>query len=112
MDFKFFKEINPMSWLKLLLYGLLIVVMYYSSLEWMTLNDWAREDYSHSYLIPFVVLYLLWEKRAALASILSSPSWIGMIPFAFGLSLYWLGELGGEFFTLYVSLWFVIVGLK
>ncbi|MFH2000516.1 MAG: VPLPA-CTERM-specific exosortase XrtD, partial [Planctomycetota bacterium] len=77
----------------------------------MIFHDWAREDYSHSYLLPFVVLYLLWEKRAALASIPSSPSWIGIIPFVFGLSLYWLGELGGEFYTLYLSLWFVVVGL-
>jgi exosortase D (VPLPA-CTERM-specific) len=98
-------------YLSLFVYAGAIVLVYYSALTQMVFHDWAREDYSHSYLIPFVVLYLLWEKRAALASIPSTPSWIGLIPFVFGLSLYWLGELGGEFYTLYVSLWFVIVGL-
>jgi exosortase D (VPLPA-CTERM-specific) len=105
------REMNPAHWLRLAVYGGLIVAVYWAALRQMILHDWAREDYSHSYLIPFVVLYLLWEKRAALASIPSSPSWTGLIPFVFGLSLYWLGELGGEFYTLYVSLWFVIVGL-
>jgi exosortase D (VPLPA-CTERM-specific) len=34
-----------------------------------------------------------------------------MIPFCLGLAFFWLGELGGEYFTLYLSIWLVIVGL-
>jgi exosortase D (VPLPA-CTERM-specific) len=34
-----------------------------------------------------------------------------MIPLCFGLALFWLGELGGEYFTLYLSIWLVIFGL-
>ncbi len=40
-----------------------------------------------------------------------SPTWIGLVPFGFGLFLFWLGELGGEYYTLYISLWVVIVSL-
>ena len=28
-----------------------------------------------------------------------------------GIALFWIGELGGEFFSLYISFWLVIVGL-
>jgi exosortase D (VPLPA-CTERM-specific) len=34
-----------------------------------------------------------------------------MIPLCLGLAFFWLGELGGEYFTLYLSIWLVIVGL-
>jgi len=104
-------KISLFGLIKALLYVLLIAVTYQEALKQMILHDWAREDYSHCYLIPIVVLYLIWEKRAALAAMPSTPSWKGLIPFIFGLFLYFLGELGGEFFTLYISLWFVIVGL-
>ena len=108
---KHLKAIKPASWLKALLYALLIAFTYQTALKQMIFHDWAREDYSHSYLIPFVVLYLFWEKRKELTSVTSYPSWTGLIPFVFGIFLFWLGELGGEFYTLYISLWFVIGGL-
>ena len=85
--------------------------IYYSSLTWLVVKDWARDAYSYAYLIPFVVLYLIWDKRGDLISLPSAPSWKGFIPITFGLILFWLGELGGEYLTLYLSLWFVLVGL-
>jgi exosortase D (VPLPA-CTERM-specific) len=105
------REINPAHWLRLAVYGGLIAAVYWGALLTLILRDWAKEDYSHCYLIPLVVLYLLWEKRRELASMPSAPSWAGLIPFGLGIGLFWLGELGGEFFTLYMSMWLVIVGL-
>jgi exosortase D (VPLPA-CTERM-specific) len=58
-----------------------------------------------------VVLYLVWDKRNELAELPSIPSWKGLVPVTLGLMLFWLGELGGEYFTLYISLWLVVVGL-
>jgi len=108
---RYLKEIRPASLLKGLFYGLILAVVYYSVLKLLIFHDWAKEDYSHCALIPFVVLYLIWEKRKALASIPSSSSWTGMVPFAIGIFFFWLGELGGELFTQYLSMWFVVVGL-
>lgn len=109
--FKDLTMIHPASWMKGLLYALIISATYFSALKYLVLRDWAREDYSHCYLIPFVFLYLLWEKRRDLADTPSSPSWMGLLPLVFGLGLFWLGELGGEYFTVYISLWLVFVGL-
>jgi exosortase D (VPLPA-CTERM-specific) len=71
---------------------------------------WEQDEYNYCYLIPFVVLYLIWEKRTEFASIPSTPSWNGMVPLVFGILLYWVGTVGAENSTLLFSFWFVIVG--
>jgi exosortase D (VPLPA-CTERM-specific) len=91
-------------------YAAVILLVYKAAFAELVFQ-WGSEDYSHSYLVPFIVLYLVWEKRQALATVQSRLSWTGLIPFALGIALYWLGELGGEFYTLYTSFWFVVVGL-
>lgn len=72
---------------------------------------WQKEDYNYCYLIPFVVLYLILEKRTIFFEMVSMPSWFGLIPMVFGIVLFWLGELGGEYYTMYLSSWFVLLGL-
>jgi exosortase D (VPLPA-CTERM-specific) len=72
---------------------------------------WRGEDYNYCYLIPFVVLYLIWEKREIFQNTTSRPTWIGLLPLLGGLLLFWLGELGGEYYTMFISSWLVLVGL-
>ena len=104
-------RIKSSSWCKAAVYAVGLLLVYYSALTQMVLHDWSREDYSHCMLIPFVVLYLVWERRSVLGQITSAPSRGGFVIFGLGIALYWLGELGGEFFTLYLSFWCAIVGL-
>jgi len=92
-------------------YALLLTGVYFSTLQWLVTKDWSREDYSSSYFIPLIVLYLIWEKREKLARIPSVPSWNGLVPLALAVMLFWLGELSGEFFSLYISFWLAVVGL-
>jgi len=91
-------------------YLISLFIIYFDSYKTM-LKWWKREDYNYCYLVPFVVVYLLWEKREKLLNVSASPTWWGLIPFVFGVSLYWLGELGGEFYTIYISSWFVLMGI-
>ncbi len=109
--FKYLKMIKPAGWLKGISFALVIAATYYTALKRLVLHDWAMEDYSHCYLIPFVFLYLLWEKRRELAITPSAASWLGFIPFVLGILMFWLGELSGELFSLYISMWLVIVSL-
>ena len=104
-------RIHPASWMKIGTYSLLLVGVYYSALIIMVAQWGMKDDFSYCYLIPFVVLYLIWEKRKGLAERPSMPSWKGLISLGFGLSFFWLGELGGEYFTLNISFWLVLVGL-
>ncbi len=95
---------------KIALCWVLLMGLYYSALTIM-IGRWDKAAYNYCYLMPFVVLYLIWEKRTRLTAPPSVPSWKGMIPFGLGLAFFWLGELGGEYFTLYISLWLVVAGL-
>ena len=103
--------IEPSGWFNFAVYALLLGGVYYSALSQLITGDWGRDDYTYAYVIPLVVLYLVWEKRFKLLELSSVPSWKGIAPFVLGLALFWLGELGGEYFTLYISLWLVLVGL-
>lgn len=90
---------------------LLLGVLYYQTFHRLVTYDWMREDYSSSGLIPLVAAYLVFERRAALGRTSRAPSWKGLYPVGLGLALYWLGQLAGEFYSLYLSFWLVLVGL-
>ncbi|MEA2108936.1 MAG: VPLPA-CTERM-specific exosortase XrtD [Pseudomonadota bacterium] len=93
-----------------LVYIFLLAGMYYSSFGYLT-RMWQRDDYNYCYLVPLVVLYLIWEQRLRLAAVRTSSSWSGLVFISFGIVFFWLGELGGEYTALFISLWLMIVGL-
>lgn len=96
---------------KLGLYGLLLTLLYASTIQWLVTRDWIRDDFTYAYVIPPVVLYLMWQKRGTPAGAGPQPSWSGLPILGLGLGLFWLGELAGEFYMLYLSLWLLIVSL-
>ncbi len=103
-------SIKPTGWVKAGIYALLIGMAYFSTFTYLV-RLWGNDDFSYGSLVPFFVIFLVWEKRKRLAVIPSDPSWKGVVFFGIGMVLYWLGELGGEYYTLFISFWFVIVGL-
>jgi exosortase D (VPLPA-CTERM-specific) len=104
-------QIKPGSWIKFTLYGLLLLGMYYSTLTRLVAHDWKNEAFTYCWLIPPVVFFLIWLKRDKLAAVPSKPSWAGLAPISVGIIFFWLGELGGEYYTLYISSWLMLVGL-
>ena len=108
---KAFEGVKPSSWAKLGVYALGLSAVYYSTLVRLVGHDWQEEDFNYCYLIPVIVLYFIWEKRGRLVSLASRVSWSGIVLVCLGLVLFWIGDLAGEFFTLYISFWLVIVGL-
>lgn len=91
-------------------YVLLFTGLYFSPFSVMV-TWWKRDDYSYCYLIPFIVLYLLWEKKNDFLDKISVPDWKGIILLLIGVFFYWLGELGGEFYIIYLSSWFILLGI-
>lgn len=85
----------------------LLFSIYHTTLLFL-ISQWNREDYTYGYLVPIVFLYLIWEKRKHVFITQKRYSWSGLILLFLGIALFWLGELAGEYFTLYVSLWLVI----
>ena len=93
------------------IYAILLAGIYYSAYSRLIGHDWAMEDYSYCYLIPLVVLYLIWEKKNELAAERSVPSWCGLLFLFPAILLFWFGELAGEFYSIYLSSWFAVVGI-
>lgn len=104
-------RISPTIWAQSGILALLLIGIYFSTYRWLIGQDWSREDYSYSFLVPFIVLYLLWDRRKWFRAARPAPSWVGFLLFLAGILLFWLGELGGEFFSLYLSSWLMVVGL-
>jgi len=72
-------QIKPLDWFQTGIYAFLIYSIYASSLHWLVINDWEREGYSYCYLIPFVVIYLLWLRWNEFRAVESQPSWLGLL---------------------------------
>ena len=91
--------------------GSLYAALYATPARWLVTRDWIREDFGYGYFVLPVVLYLIWEKRKQIVEMPNQPSWGGYLLTGIGILLYWLGELAGEYYTLYLSAWLVAVGL-
>ncbi|KAF5057944.1 Transmembrane exosortase [anaerobic digester metagenome] len=88
-----------------------MALAYHSAVWRLVGSEWGRADFDYCWLIPPVMAWLLWERRAELLALPSRPSWGGLWAFAAAVFFLLLGELGGEFLSLYLSLWFAIIGL-
>lgn len=91
-------------------YIILLGILFRESTSYL-IHMWNGEEHTYCYVVPFVVGYLLWEKRSMLQAQPSTPSWWGLLPLGLGILLYLLGEFGGEFYTLFLSSWWVVAGL-
>ena len=104
-------DFKPQSTGKFALFGVLLAGMYYSAYSWLIRKDWPREDYSYCYFIPVVVSYLIWEKKNEFSAEPGVPYWGGLLFLIPGILLFWVGELAGELYSLYLSSWLVAVGI-
>ena len=83
--------------------------MYHTTTSYL-LGKWRMDDFTYSYFIPLVVTYLIWEKRTEIAIEPTCRSWFGLLPALLGLLFFWMGELGGEYTIMFISIWLLLVG--
>ena len=84
------KFLNVKTILFLILTALLLYI-YWVPLVYM--ESWwnAKEEYSHGYLIPFVTLYFIWQKKADILKVDFNGSWLGLLLLIFGLFIGFAG---------------------
>jgi len=96
---------------KIVLVGFLVILLYFPTFH-MFLYDWSNDDnYSHGFLVPFIVIYLVWTKREQLRQLQPTPSNMGLAVLLMGLFTYLVGTVGAEWFLKRASLIIVIGGL-
>ncbi len=86
-----------------LVYGQILAVLIG---EW-----WTNDDYSHGFLIPIALGYLLYEKRAELAEIVIRPSAFGFVVILLSQVILIVGFLGAEFFLQRASMVIFFTGV-
>ncbi len=83
---------------------------------WSSLGDlWNRwglqEELSHSYFLPLISLWLLWERKESLLGSIGTPDRTGFIPVALGLVLLCGGELINVPMLAQIGFVFTLTGL-
>jgi len=66
----------------------LVAFVHHAVIVRLVSDEWSRVDFDYCYLIPFVMAYLVWERRGELAAIPSKASWAGL--WAFGAAVFFL----------------------
>lgn len=90
----------------------LLVALLYRSIAVKLVTDWYElPDFSHGFLIPFFVAYILWEKRSALVSTPVRPSWAGLSVVLIGLFFLLVGVFGADLFFSRISFVILVCGM-
>ncbi|WP_244501941.1 exosortase/archaeosortase family protein [Terriglobus roseus] len=91
---------------------LFLVFSLYFSVLLKLVHDWyVLPDFSHGFLIPIFVGYLVWARSKKLQEIAVSPTWLGLWLLLPGLALLLLGVLGSELFLARLSFLLVASGM-
>ncbi len=76
------------------------------------IRDWSIDDnYSHGFLIPFITVYMIWQKKETLSGIIPEPSSRGLLLILPGIALHIAGNIGAELFTMRFSIIILLWGL-
>ena len=97
------RRARPILWLATaILAAASLVFIFWDGLIYMV-ERWDQEEYSHGSLIPIITLFLIWQKKDALAALRAeapngvSGRWVGALVVLGGLLIGLLGELSTIF---------------
>ncbi len=91
---------------------LAFMIALYGRIALKLAHDWYEfPDSSHGMLIPFFVLFLLWDKRAELRQIPQRADWQGMWLVVIGLFVLMVGIFGADLFLSRTSFLLVTAGI-
>jgi len=90
---------------------LLLAVLYADVIRKWALDIWIDPNYSHGMLIPFVSLYLVWQRYTLLRKTPAAISYKGLLFVVPALVLFVLASVAGEQFSQRVSFVLLVYGL-
>lgn len=89
----------------------LILLLYWRILGRLVQEWWVNPNFSHGFIVPIFVAFVVWCERDRLRKIQAKPSWIGLAIVASALGILAIGVLGAEEFSSRASLVFLLAGL-
>ncbi len=102
---------STLQWLAFLITGSLLVIAAFNSLEFMV-NQWSTsEEYGYAFMIPAVVVFLVWQKKNDLARVQFNGSWTGWLLLVAGGVLLLIGELSALYVLKQYAFLMALAGL-
>ena len=102
---------DPLSLAKIGTCVVCLGILYFSVFQ-SIVYDWSHdEDFSHGFLIPFISLFLAWQRLQELANLHAAPRNFGILVIIIGLFFLMVGNLAAEYFTQRISLIIVLGGI-
>jgi exosortase len=89
----------------------LVAALYAPVLTQMVKQWWQDPDYSHGFVIPLFVGYMLYQRRHKLREIPLEPDNLGFLVMFSAIGLLLVGTLGAELFVARLSLLFLLGGM-
>lgn len=86
-------------------------IIYWSGLTEIVSRWQQQEAYSHGYVIPFIVLYILWERLPLLRLRAARASWSGLFIISIALASLIIGELSALYLLIQYSFILFLIGL-
>ena len=102
---------QPKALIQIGILSLCVAVLYYSAFKSLVAEWIELPDFSHGFLIPFISLYFVWDRRDKLSGLNASPNNTGLAVIVFGALLFLLGNLASEAFTTRISFLIVVAGV-
>lgn len=102
---------STLIWAVLAASALLLGFIYFEGLREMERFWDKREEFSHGYMIPFISLFLIWQKKDILERHKFAGSWHGLWIVALGFLLFVAGDLATLYIVIQLSFLLVLFGL-
>lgn len=98
-------------WIILSSIFLLLIISYFEALKYMVYVWETQEEYGHGYIIPFITLFLLWQKKNALEVSSFKSDWTGIALLLVGLFFLAIGDVSTIYVLQQYGLVFSIMGI-
>lgn len=98
------------GWAAMLGAALVLTAMFSDGLDRMVQQWEGKAEYSYGYLVPFITLFLIWQKSDVLRRLPFRGSWAGIAVVAFGVLLFIAGNLSVLYSVIQYSFLIVLAG--
>ncbi|HEC05347.1 MAG TPA: VPLPA-CTERM-specific exosortase XrtD [Thiolapillus brandeum] len=102
---------TPVFWALMRIALFLSVLVYFEGIQRMVHRWTVSEEYGYGFLIPPLVLFLIWQKKDKLSQMKFEGSWAGVALVAASLMLFLLGHLATLYVVMQYALVFTLYGL-
>jgi exosortase D (VPLPA-CTERM-specific) len=104
-------RMNWQAWLWLCVALALMAAAFWGGIEELTVRWDKQEEYSHGYMLPFIALYFIWQKKNLIIQSAFTPSWWGLGLILAALVVFIVGEVSALFILTQYALIAVLLGL-